>query len=242
MLRWRCVAALADMLRLNVPAEVRQRGVALLAGLTLLAAISLLALVATASMLLQRRMAGNFSDSQQARQAAAAAISQGVEFLFALQPGARLTGCMQDCFPAPLDQLIRSPDSLPARPETEANSWWEAWAAEANVDPLNGSRSSDFGVFGSQPPRFLVQEAYFVDLTGTARIPGAPSLDGIGYYRILGRGTGHGPAAVAVSEAIVAHPWLAPPADDQAASPDGGNCDTFIPWYDCGLMAWRQRR
>jgi Tfp pilus assembly protein PilX len=53
-----------------------QGGAALLAGLVILAAISLLALVATASMLLQRRMASNFSDAQSARQAAAAAVSR----------------------------------------------------------------------------------------------------------------------------------------------------------------------
>src|SRR3972149_5328573 len=66
-----------------------QPGIALLAGLVLLAAISLLALVATASMILQQNMAGNFTDSQQARQGAAVAVSQGQAVLFGIGPDGR---------------------------------------------------------------------------------------------------------------------------------------------------------
>jgi Tfp pilus assembly protein PilX len=207
-----------------------------------MAAISLLALVATTSMLMQRHMAGNFSDSQQARQAATAAVSQGAAFLFNIDPGSRIRGCARDCFPAPLDTLIRQPDNLPARPEFEDGAWWHSWAAEAGIDPLSGNRVSGFWLFEPEPPRFLIEETYFVDMETVLPSEGAPAIDGIGYYRVLGRGTGRAPASVTVSEAIVAHPWLREATGDSVATPDGGNCASFRPWYDCGVMAWRERR
>jgi hypothetical protein len=70
----------------------------------------------------------------------------------------------------------------------------------------------------------------------------APPLDGIGYYRVLGRGSGKGPGAIVVSEAIVARPWSLETRADQEVSRDTSFCAPFSSWYDCGRMAWRQRR
>ncbi len=219
----------------------RQRGIALLAGLVLLAAISLLALVASGSMLLQQRMAGNYCDGQQARRAAAVAVTQGEAILFGIAHDERIPGCLQDCFSPPLNRVIRPQSEVPPQPELEDASWWRNQALESGVDPVSGIPTGEPWSFSSEPPRFLIEELHFEDLASAPAAADAPLLQGIGYYRILGRGVGRGPAAVAVSEAIIARPWLsgAPPGPATGSS---GFCTPFKPWYDCGLMAWRQRR
>lgn len=219
-----------------------QQGVALLAGLVMLAAISLLALVATASMILQLRMAGNFNDAQQANQAAAIAVLLGEAFVLGLEHDSRTPDCNTGCFIDPLNTVIRQPGDLPAFPEYEDSSWWRAWAAEAGIDPITGIPGGDTWGLASEPPRFLIEEIHFDSATGALPGPDQPPLAGVGYYRILGRGTGQGPAAIAVSEAIVARPWLSDLSVEPGDREDNGFCEPFEPWYDCGRVAWRQRR
>jgi hypothetical protein len=78
--------------------------------------------------------------------------------------------------------------------------------------------------------------------------PSVEGLRGVGYYRILGRGTVGHPASVAVTESIVARPWgegFAP-----AAFPANPDAPEFCQQLEvaegeqlpCGLQAWRQRR
>lgn len=219
-----------------------QPGIALLAGLVLLAAISLLALVATTSMLLQQNMAGNFSDAQQARQGAAAAVARGQAVLFGIGPDGRLPDCTENCFPSPLDTVIRPASDLPVSPEYENDAWWDSWATEAGIDPVTGSGVDGVWNFSPEPPRFLIEEIRFDAMVAAPVAAEAPDIDGIGYYRVLGRAVGRGPAAVAVSEAIIARPWLSATPAGPGTMDDSSFCTPFEPWYDCGLMAWRQRR
>lgn len=201
-------------------------GMALLTGLVLMAAISLLALVATSSMLLQTRMAANFRDIRQARWASVAAVLRGEAFVLGLEPNQRLPGCLTQCFTAPLDEVIHHSPELPAFPENQDNAWWQDWGIAAN-----GARS-----------RYLVEEIHYETSASLLAQPAAPALDGIGYYRVLGRGSGKGSASVAVSEAIVARPWPLQPLTGQEVVPNAPYCDAFSPWYDCGRVSWRQRR
>lgn len=224
------------------PSQLREAGVALLAGLVMLMAISLLALAASKSMILQQHMAGNFSDSQQARQAATFSILQGESLIFSIGHNARFPACKQDCFAPPLDRIIRQTSELPVSPEFENAPWWQSWAFEAGADPVNGSDPVQVWTYGTEPPRFLIEELHFDDLGSATRAADAPALDGIGYYRVLARGTGRGPAAVAVDEAIIARPWLSDATPDSGTPDEKAFCEAFQPWYDCGVMVWRQRR
>ena len=224
------------------PRDVRgQSGIALLAGLVLLAAISLLALVAAGSMSLQRQMAGNFSDSQRARESAGVAVAQAEAVLNGIAHDERNPGCLSDCFNTPLNTVIRQPAELPLHPEFEDASWWYSWASEVGTDPVSGKRLGESWGFGSEPPRFLIEELHFDNLA-SVKPADAPQLDGIGYYRILGRGAGQGPAAVAVLEAIIARPWLSDPSAEPDTNDNSAFCAPFKTWYDCGRMAGRQLR
>lgn len=218
-------------------ARFSSRGVALLAGLVLMTAISLLALVATSSMLLQIRMAANFRDVQQARVASFKAVLHGEAYLFGLRPDQRAPGCLEQCFFAPLDRVIHAAAELPAYPEYQDSAWWE----NEGIATVAKTPAHSTGNQGNAP-RYLIEEIHYQTAAGLSAPPTAPALDGIGYYRVLGRGTGNGPGAVAVSEAIVARPW----AMESSTPPDlpGGTsfCGAFSPWYNCGRMAWRQRR
>jgi len=219
-----------------------EQGIALLAGLCLLAAISLLALVATNSMMLQRHMAGNFNEGQQARQKSGFAVLQARNLVFGIAHGTRFTACLQDCFPPPWDSLIRQPTGLPAQPEYEDASWWQSHALEAGAGPgIPGSNEPAWHL-GGEAPRFLIEEVFFDDRANAPSTAPAPRLDGIGYYRILARGVGGATTPAAVSEAIVARPWASGNPGDMEIPADAEFCAIFSPWYDCGVLAWRQRR
>lgn len=228
--------------RRNSPPAFACQGMALLAGLVIMAAISLLALVATASMIQQIRMAANFSDRQQARLSATAAVLQGESFIFGLDHDQRLPGCTDQCFQAPLNHVIHYPAELTAFPEYQDSSWWSMWSTEIGTDPLGGSSTAESWNFGTQAPRYLIEEIHFENASNLPELSGAEPLNGIAYYRVLGRGQGRGPAAVAVSEAIVARPWLDGPTTDSVTPVNAGFCAAFLPLYDCGRMAWRERR
>jgi Tfp pilus assembly protein PilX len=219
-----------------------QRGVALLAGLVMLAAISLLALVASNRMILQQRMAGNFNDGQLARQSAAVAVSEGEALLFGIDNGARSPACRQGCFAPPFDAVVRQPSELPPRPEYENAAWWRSWALSLGSDPVSGAAAGSTWGLGNEPPRFLIEEIYFEHFSTAPAQAGTPALDGVGYYRILARGAGRGPAAVAVYEAIIARPWRRASAAGVVPTDKKYFCAAFDPAVNCGLMTWRQRR
>lgn len=227
-------------------AATRQQGVTLLTGLVLLAAISLLALVATSSMVLQLRMAGNFEDSRLALQNSALAVTAGERFLYSIRNDARSPNCQAKCFTSPLDTIIHAANDIPYFAEYEKESWWRSWAVDAAFDPLSGAPVETTPAMGADSPRFLIEEVYFDPLNSLPVATGAPLLSGIGYYRILGHGSGKGTATVAVSESIIARPWkagAAPGSGPGSSSRDSYEfCVSFRPWYDCGRKAWRQRR
>jgi len=217
-----------------------QRGIALLAGLVLMGAISLLALVATGGMVLQMRMAGNFADREQARFAAKAALAEGEHFVLGLAQDQRLAGCSVRCFVDPVSRLIHSPGELPSYPEQQADDWWLNQALETGTDPLTGLATGGWDL-GTQAPRFLLEEIHFDAAPPGSSESGVPAVEGVGYYRVLGRGYGHDSMVSAVLEVIVARPWPAQsPADDSAANPTP-RCSEFKPWHPCGRLTWRQR-
>jgi Tfp pilus assembly protein PilX len=219
-----------------------QGGIALLAGLVLLAAVSLLALIAASSMLAQQRMAGHFDDAVAARANAERAVAGGVSLLLATPHEQRSSGCDQHCFQAPTDSMIRDAGELPALPEFEAGAWWRAEGLLPGTDPVTAQ--SPGGAFGpwAEPPLFLIEEVAFRAAGEIVAPPDAPGIDGVGYYRILGRGTGREAAAGAVYEAIIARPWPGTAATEPPPADPAAFCASFKPWYDCGRMAWRARR
>lgn len=221
---------------------LRQQGVTLLTGLVLMAAISLLALAATSSMILQLRMASNFQDSRLALQNSAMAVIQGEDFLFSVGQDGRLPDCQARCFNPLLSSIIHQALDVPAFPEYEDESWWRSRAVDAATDPLTGKRNETTPATGAETPRFLIEEVYFDPLKGESIAADAPPVNGIGYYRILGRGSGQDAAAVVVSESIIARPWAADALPGSASSDPSEFCADFRPWYDCGRKAWRQRR
>ena len=222
--------------------HAQQHGVTLLTGLVLLAAISLLALVAASSMVLQLRMAGNFEDSRLALQNSAAAVGLGEDFLYSIGHDGRSPHCQAKCFSSPLNSVIHQATDFPAFPEYETESWWRSWGANAGADPLSGAPVENTGVLDADPPWFLIEEVYFDPLTDVPVAADAPRVNGIGYYRVLGRGSGRGAATVAVSESIIARPWEADALPGAGTRDAGAFCADYRPWYDCGRMAWRQRR
>lgn len=222
-------------------ASFREHGVTLLTGLVLLAAISLLALVAASSMALQLRMAGNFEDSRLAAQNSAVAVTLGEDFLYSIRSDSRLAACHTACFNPPLSTIIHPAAGLPPFPEYENESWWRLSAVDASIDPLTGLPMENAGAGGADHPRYLIEEVYFDPLTGVPVAADAPVLNGIGYYRILGRGSGRNSAAIAVSESIIARPWTVEAMPGSSFGNSSEFCTGFKPWYNCGRMAWRQR-
>lgn len=217
------------------------RGIALIGGLVLLSALSLLALIASSGMLSQQRMAGNFDDAGAARANAEQAVAGGLALLLATPPDRRIEGCATDCFIAPTGALIRGAGELPALPEFENGAWWQAEGLLSGTDPVTAEAPAVTYAPWAEAPRFTVEEVAFRSAADVAAPPEAPVIDGIGYYRILGRGTGRQTTAVAVNEAIVARPWAASAVEETAADWIEF-CAPFRPWYDCGRMAWRARR
>jgi Tfp pilus assembly protein PilX len=207
------------------PVFRRQTGVALLAGLVLMAAISLLALVASNSMLMQRGMAANFSDMQRARQAAEIAVAQGERYLLSIPPAGRSSNCLLDCYISTEGDAIYQASELPLHPEFEDLAWWQTQAIEVN-----------------DLSRYLVEEIHYDDTANDYAGAEAPLLDGVGYYRVLGRGTGRNKNSVVINESIVARPWLGGSQDESATSLSGKFCAEFKAWFDCGQLSWRQRR
>jgi len=220
-----------------------QSGMVLILGLALLAGLSLLGIMAGNSMLQQKQMAANHADSELARLSAMTAIGSGEGFLLALPAAARRENCPSDCFADPVRSVLHTPDMLPAQPEYLPDDWWSGWGLTGHSAAAITSRDAMAGTAwslpGRYPPQFVLQEIKFVAIPEMSVPEDAPRISGIGYYRILGRGTGIAPNSSHVVEAIFARPWQMQ-ADE---SPSAGiDCKAFRPWYDCGRMAYRERR
>jgi len=216
---------------------VKNRGIALLTGLLLLAAVSLLALSAATGTLLQRNMAINYEENALALQNASVAGSYALAWLNSREDIERQSGCQTDCL---LPVGIRNPGEIPDQPEFESVEWWRSNAFAAGYNPETAE--TDFTPDqGAEPARWVVEEFHYLDTGDSGEENGA---QGLGYYRILSRGTGRNGRSVAVIETVAARPWE---GDFQAGSyppesPARVFCRQFESRYDCGRLSWRQRR
>jgi len=221
---------------------VNQRGIALLAGLVLLASISLLALMAASGMIMQKQLSSNFRQDMKALENSSIATSYASSWLYSRSLHERDPACSRDCV---LPVAIRSAGEIPTVAEYESAAWWRNNGIEAGVNPITGDLLTSFRDSGSEPPRWIIEELHYQSLAGSGFEDGT---EGLAYYRILGRGAGVHPASIAVTESIVARPWGGdyqlnefPPGHeltDFCAQFD----DPTIPPFNCGRLAWRQRR
>lgn len=221
------------------------RGVALLTGLVLLSALSLLALVAATSALSQQRMAGNHDDAALARAQSDRALAEAARLVLTVPEDRRRAGCRDDCFLSPTDQVIRGADELPALPEFEPGAWWRAEGWPPGTDPVTAGAPDSEAGSSADLPRFTVEEILFRLPGEIVTPPGAPAIAGLGYYRVLGRGTGRQAGTVSVGEALIARPWIGTPPEAAQERPPADwaeYCAPFQPWYDCGPLTWRARR
>lgn len=221
---------------------MNQRGIALIAGLVLLASISLLALMAASGMIMQKQMASNFRQDMKALENSGIATHYASSWLYSRPMHERDAACSTNCV---LPVAIRSAGEIPALAEYESAAWWRDNGVEAGMNPVTGEIITSFEDSGSEPPRWIIEELHYQSLAGMGFEDGT---EGLAYYRILGRGAGVHPASVAVTESIVARPWGGeyqlngfPPGPEPAdfcAQFD----DPAIPQFNCGRLAWRQRR
>jgi Tfp pilus assembly protein PilX len=221
----------------------KARGMVLLLGLGLLAGLSLLGLLAANSMLQQRQMAANHADAELARLSAMTAVSSGERFVLGLPAAARTEHCATHCFAEPTDSLIHGPGSLPVNAELLPDGWWSDKGITAQsallAEGQDANPAWEWSLPGRYPPQFLLEELKYVEATEPANAESAPVVAGIGYYRVLGRGTGVAPNSTRVVESILARPWHRP---DEVTASGEIQCSTYRPWYDCGRMAYRERR
>jgi Tfp pilus assembly protein PilX len=221
---------------------MKQRGVALIAGLALLAALSLLALVASSGMILQRHMSSNYKENKLALENSAIATSFAMAWLFSRENHEREESCVSDCI---LPAAIHGTDEIPTQAEFQGSGWWQSNGITAGVHPETGASTGGNSGSGTVPPLWILEELHFEI---AENVVDGSGFEGIGYYRILSRGTGTQAGKVAVTESTVARPWggdyqldAFPPGQENSAF-----CHQFADKaeeeYHCGRQAWRQRR
>lgn len=216
---------------------MKERGIALLAGLVLMASIGLLALSAASGMILQRNMAFNYQQDALALENASLAGAWAMAWLNSRSVIERESGCEESCL---LPTGIRSAGELPARPEFESAEWWRSNAIASGYNPETAEAVA-FSGSGAEPSRWIIEEINYVP-TGD---PWDENLaESVAYYRILSRGTGLNARSVAVTETIAARPWEGnfQPGTYPPDGPAGSFCRQFADRYDCGKLSWRQRR
>lgn len=233
----------------------KQAGMILLLSLALLAGLSLLAILAASSMLQQQQMAANHADSELARLSAITAVGLGERFVLELPESIRTSNCKSDCYAEPVNSAIFEADSLPQKPESLHDDWWINWGHTPD-SPIR--KTSSFGeteqlwaLPGRQAPMFIIEELEFKaaeENTNEAsdglmsyeeKAEEPPDIQGVAYYRVLGRGTGIAASSTHVVESILARPWRPNTTESENVALD---CSTFRPWFDCGRMAYRERR
>jgi Tfp pilus assembly protein PilX len=216
---------------------MNQNGIALLTGLVFLAAVSLLALAASNGMVLQRHQAANFEEKTLAAENAAIAEAQARSWILSRPDVERQKGCVSDCV---LPVAIRQPGESGTNPEFESAAWWQINGIQAGLHPESGE-AVGVASSGAEAARWIVEEIQYQAAAGMDNLP---VFQGLGWYRVLSRGTGRQAGSVAVTEAIVARPWE---GDFEVASFPAGSssatfCSQFSEDFPCGTLAWRQRR
>ena len=209
----------------------REKGLVLLLSLAILAGLSLLALLAANSMLHQKQMAANHADNELARFSSRSAVVYGERLLMALPGNTRRENCLVDCFDEGMDYEIHPADSFPESPEFQPDNWWQQWAIPGTDAPL-----TSWSFPGRQAPQFLIEELKFQPVDLLQYSSDAPAINGVAYYRVMGRGTGQGENTTRVAESILARPWRA------ENDPNGSDCAAYRDWFDCGRMAFREIR
>lgn len=213
---------------------MKQRGVALVAGLVLLTAVSLLAVTAANSMNLQRRQTSNAEDALLALNNARLAESWAKAWLFSRADIERQAGCLANCL---LPVAIHSPGALPEQPQFQAASWWRFTGIAPAAQPESGAPVSGVGTARGSA-YWLLQEMHYEAVPASETEPG---IRGIGYYRVFSRGTGINPRSQAVTESILARPWQG--EYDEIPFPPIGRlgefCHQFSSEVPCGTLAWR---
>jgi Tfp pilus assembly protein PilX len=221
---------------------MNQRGVALIAGLALMAALSLLALVATSGMILQQHMASNYRENRLARENSAIASYFAVAWLYSRANHEREGACISDCL---LPVAIHNPGEIPVQAEYQGSNWWQSNGIEVGVNPKSGESMGINPGTGAVPPLWILEELHF---EAAENVDDGSPFEGVGYYRILSRGTGTQAGKIAVTESIVARPWGGDYQLD--VFPPGSEASNFCLQFageaeedhDCGRLAWRQRR
>ncbi|MDZ4729764.1 MAG: hypothetical protein SH820_07460 [Xanthomonadales bacterium] len=237
---------------LLAPGCLKQAGSVLLLSLAMLAGLSLLATLAASSMLQQQQMAANHADGELARLSAISALRAGEQYVLELPDGVRNSNCQADCFAELV--AISDADSLPQYPESLDDNWWLTWGHPPSPTTFETDLILDPGSFWSLPgrlsPMFIIEELEYMasDVAPNRAADGAiseqdaeeaPAINGVAYYRILGRGTGIAASSTHVVESILARPWRPNTTESESIALE---CSTFRPWYDCGRMAYRERR
>lgn len=232
----------------------KQAGMILLLSLALLAGLSLLAILAASSMLQQQQMAANHADGELARMSAITAVGLGERFVLELPDSIRTSNCQSDCYAEPVNSAIFKAGSLPQSPESLNDDWWTSWGHAPDSSISTASSFGETGRLwtlpGRQAPMFIIEELEYVasDMALNRAAAGAinqqdakeaPAINGVAYYRILGRGTGIAASSTHVVESILARPWR---PNTTASESFALGCSALRPWYDCGRMAYRERR
>lgn len=216
------------------------RGIALIAGLLLMSSMMILGLAVGTGLLLEKRMANNFSDGQLALQRSHLAQSWGVYWLYSLLENPIDPLCVEHCGVVP---PLFSSGQLPLTIEAQSEAWWQQNGQVVGIVPISGQIKMDYSLPNLDPPRWVIEEIHSQALEDILGEPGEPGPT-LAYYRVLGRGTGRLPGSIVVTEAIVAKPWI----DDLAPSPFPPNIESD--WFchqvpdeiPCGTLGWRQLR
>lgn len=213
------------------------RGMALVTGLVVLAAVALLAITAAGGMTLQRHQAANFQDHVRAEANADAARAAALAWLYSRADTDRQFDCVSGCF---LPDAVRPAGDLPRSPEFLPAAWWQGHAHDAGSHPLTGEPVGFRGA-SDGAAHWLIEEAHFrrIDPDGNPQ-----GIHGVGYYRVLARGTGRQGRSVAVTETIVARPWQGE-YEPGRFSPDESLrrfCAQFGAELACSVLSWRMRR
>lgn len=213
---------------------MKNRGIALLAGLVLLAAVSMLAVLAASGTLLQRNMAANFREGALAMENASVAAAYAKAWLDSRPAGGREPDCIEGCI---LPAGIHGKGETPLRPEFEGAGWWRDHGYSAAYNPETAAMIDDPDLV-KRSAHWLIEEVHF------QAGDDAGSTAGTGYYRILARGEGHSANAVAVLETIVARPWEGDitPAIFPPRRLESSFCRQFGSQQPCGVLSWRRRR
>ena len=225
---------------LPLASPTHSRGIALIAGLLLMSSMVILGLAVATGMLLERRMASNFGDQQLALERAELAGRWAQYWLQSRSANPLDDTCSEDCGPTP---PIFNAGQLPAAPESEPIAWWQLNAVSAGQEPDTGDSRIDYTLPGTDDPLWLIEEIHLQPLEGIIPEPGDPEPT-LGYYRVLGRGSGRLPGSVAVTEIVIARPWAASltPASFPPWSDETWFCEQVPGDVPCGRQAWRRRR